>query len=126
MAYVIDFIHCQVEAGLLLCSLLLDDGVDLNLSGLWPMSVDGCPGAADYVFRERVPVFREGQGDADVIALDLHAFHETELDNVPVALPGMGDVQEHFHYLVLFHYLTKFISLRRWPAPPSLSMRKST
>ena len=77
MAYVIDFIHCQVEAGLLLCSLLLDDGLDLNLSGLWPMSVDGCPGAADYVFRERVPVFREGKGYANVIAIYFHTFHET-------------------------------------------------
>ena len=77
MAYIVDLLHREVEAGLLLCGLLLDNGLDLHLPGLWPMPVDCRPGAADYVLRERVPVFREGKGYANVIAIYFHTFHET-------------------------------------------------
>ena len=87
---------------MLLCAFIPDYGLHFHL-GTWNVAYDCGFGAAYEVFRKRVTVFREGEGDSHSAAVCLHLLHHTQLYDVPVTLGWMLHFVEHFHYLVLLH-----------------------
>ena len=103
MAHVGQAFEGQVVDRFLLRSGVLDDGLDLHFRPARSVPVDGGTGGADEIILQGVRTFRKGQGHGNPAVPDDDGVHDSEVDDIPVALGGMLNFLEPFKNLSFVH-----------------------
>ena len=70
-------------------------------------------GGPNEILRERVPPFREAQGDDDLVLTAFDVCDQTKVHDVPVLHRRMAHFLERLDYSFAFNHFTIFISLSR-------------
>ena len=97
-----NLLQTEVQTGFLLRGLIPDNLSDSHLDTR-KMADDGGTGTSGEIFSQRIPPFRESQGDSHLVAGDFHPADHSQFDYV-LASPGrMHDLGENSKYFLFSH-----------------------